>query len=67
MPTVWFAQLDPNGPAVPVKIRIKSEYGAMFMHLVHYTNGTEFLSAKVMDGIRAENEEAKAESVNTNP
>ncbi|MGZ9108326.1 MAG: DUF3108 domain-containing protein [Micavibrio sp.] len=71
LPTVWFAQLDPNGPAVPVKIRIKSEYGAMFMHLVHYTNGNAFLTADVMDGIRADNEEAKAElvsdSAKTNP
>lgn len=55
LPTVWFAKLDPEGPAVPVKIRIKSDYGAMFMHLVNYTNGNSFLTADVMDEIRAEN------------
>ena len=67
LPTVWFAQLDPDGPAVPVKIRIKSEYGAMFMHLVNYTNGSAYLTADVMEGIRAENKEAENDSAKTNP
>lgn len=51
LPTVWFAQLDPASPAVPVKIRVKSEYGGMFMHLVNYTNGAKVITADVMEDI----------------
>ena len=36
MPTVWFAQMIPGGPAIPVKIRVKTQYGALMMHLTHY-------------------------------
>ena len=36
MPTVWFAQMAAGEPAVPVKIRVKTEYGALFMHLTSY-------------------------------
>ncbi len=36
LPTVWMAQLSGTGPAVPVKMRIKTDYGTLFMHLVHY-------------------------------
>ena len=36
MPTVWFAQMAPGEPAVPVKIRVKTEYGTLFMHLTGY-------------------------------
>jgi len=36
MPTIWFAQMAPGEPAVPVKIRVKTEYGTLFMHLTHY-------------------------------
>jgi len=48
LPTIWFAQVDDNGPAVPVKIRIKTEYGGMFMHLVNYENQGEIRRAAVM-------------------
>lgn len=61
LPTVWFAKLDETGPAVPVKIRIKSDYGAMFMHLVNYTNGESFMTADVMEGIRKDNAKASGE------
>ncbi len=37
MPTIWFAQMAPGEPAVPVKIRVKTEYGTLFMHLTHYS------------------------------
>ncbi len=50
LPTVWFAQVDENSPAVPVKIRIKTEYGGMFMHLVDYKNGQTSKQAAVMNG-----------------
>ncbi len=46
MPTVWMGQLGENGPVVPVKIRVKTEYGALFMHLAEYQNGEEFLVAE---------------------
>lgn len=62
LPTVWFAKVDENGPAVPVKIRIKSDYGAMFMHLVNYTNGEAFMTADVMEGIREDNAEEAAKA-----
>jgi len=39
LPTVWFAKIDEDGPAVPVKIRVKTDYGTLFMHLVDYKNG----------------------------
>lgn len=41
MPTLWVAQMDKNGPAIPVKIHIKTIYGSMFMHLAEYDNGRE--------------------------
>lgn len=36
MPTIWLAQMAPGEPAVPVKIRVKTEYGTLFMHLTGY-------------------------------
>ncbi len=48
LPTIWFAKLDPAGPAVPVKIRVKSEYGAMFMHLVNYDDGASIVTADII-------------------
>lgn len=39
MPTVWMAKMKEDGPDVPVKIRVKTEYGALFMHLTGYQNG----------------------------
>src|SRR5690606_16221834 len=36
MPTIWFAQMAEGEPAVPVKIRVKTDYGTLFMHLTGY-------------------------------
>ncbi len=36
IPTVWIASLNPGAPAVPVKIRVKTDYGTLFMHLAEY-------------------------------
>lgn len=41
MPTVWIGRLSENGPAVPVKIRVKTAYGTLFMHLAEYRNGKD--------------------------
>ena len=43
MPTVWFASVSEGQPAVPVKIRVKTDYGTLFMHLTGYTNGQKTL------------------------
>lgn len=36
MPTVWFAQMAEGQPAVPVKVRVKTSYGTLFMHMTQY-------------------------------
>lgn len=46
LPTVWMAKIDENGPAVPVKIRVKTDYGVLFMHLVNYDNGRTSIVAE---------------------
>lgn len=33
MPTVWLASLNEGELAVPVKVRVKTDYGTLFMHL----------------------------------
>lgn len=45
LPTVWFARVSDDMPAVPVKIRVKTEYGTLFMHLTEYTNGSKVIKA----------------------
>ncbi len=45
LPTVWMAQLDKDGPAVPVKIRVKTDYGTLFMHLTSYQSGDALMKA----------------------
>lgn len=41
MPTIWFAKLnkDQSTPYMPVKIRVKTDYGTLFMHLTSYKDG----------------------------
>lgn len=46
MPTVWVAQLSENGPAIPVKIRVKTAYGTLFMHLAEYKSADTVLVAE---------------------
>lgn len=43
MPTIWFAQMAQGEPAVPVKIRVKTEYGALLMHLTGYQGAGQSL------------------------
>ena len=41
LPTVWMAKIDDHGPAVPVKVRVKTDYGTLFAHLIAYKNGVK--------------------------
>lgn len=43
IPTIWFANVAEGQPAVPVKIRVKTEYGTLFMHLTGYNGGGKTL------------------------
>lgn len=46
LPTIWLASIEEGAPAVPVKIRVKTDYGTLFMHLAEYNDGGEVLIAK---------------------
>ena len=46
MPTVWFAQMKEGHPAVPVKVRVKTNYGTLFMHMTKYHAGETKLALK---------------------
>lgn len=46
MPTVWFAKVAEGKPAVPVKVRVKTSYGTLFMHMTSYDDGTKALALK---------------------
>lgn len=46
MPTVWFAQMEEGQPAVPVRIRVRTDYGTLFMHLTKYQAGARTLALK---------------------
>lgn len=46
MPTVWLANMSENNVAVPVKMRVKTDYGTLFMHLVEYHNNGEVILAE---------------------
>lgn len=41
LPTVWLAKLTEDGPALPVKILVKTAYGALVMHAVSFKDGPE--------------------------
>ncbi len=49
LPTVWLAKIDDDGPAVPVKMRVKTDYGTLFMHLTEYKNDEKVITAKKDD------------------
>ena len=46
MPTVWLAQVTKNAVAVPVRVRVKTAYGTLFMHMTRYESGKTILKAK---------------------
>ncbi len=45
MPTLWMAAIKDGQPAVPVKIRVKTQNGTMFMHLTKYHSDDTILIA----------------------
>jgi hypothetical protein len=45
LPTVWMAKVGKSGPALPVKIRVVTDYGTLFMHLTKY-EGQQKMAAK---------------------
>jgi hypothetical protein len=49
MPTVWLANVKDGGPAIPVKIRVKTAYGTLFMHLAQYESGGNTVVAEKRD------------------
>ena len=47
IPTVWFANVTEGQPAVPVKVRVKTSYGTLFMHMTEYkTDGKSLALAE---------------------
>lgn len=46
MPTIWAGSLSPYGPAIPVKIRVKTSYGTLMMHLTEYRSGDDVKMAE---------------------
>lgn len=46
MPTIWMGRLSEDGPAVPIKILVKTKYGALFMHLAEYQKGKDIKVAE---------------------
>ena len=50
MPTVWLGSLSADGPAVPVKILVKTAYGSLFMHLSEYRDGDKVIVSEKRGG-----------------
>lgn len=46
MPTVWFATVQEGQVAIPVKVRVKTSYGTMFMHMTDYQTAGKKLASK---------------------
>lgn len=46
MPTVWMAQVTENAVVVPVRVRVKTAYGTLFMHMTRYESGDIVLKTK---------------------
>ncbi len=36
LPTIWLGRMSETSPYIPVKIRVKTDYGTLFMHLTSY-------------------------------
>ena len=44
LPTIWFAKVTEGQPAVPVKVRVKTSYGTLFMHMTSYRDSKKHLT-----------------------
>ncbi len=42
LPKLWLAHVEEDGPAVPVKIMVKTDYGALMAHLTDYDGEADF-------------------------
>lgn len=45
LPTMWVGKITPGAPAIPVKIRIVTSYGTLFLHLAQYKNDAKVMEA----------------------
>lgn len=41
LPTVWVGKLAGTDQVIPIKVRVKTDYGTLFMHLVDVANQTD--------------------------
>lgn len=39
LPTIWLGQMQDDKTYIPVKIRVKTDYGTLFLHLTSYKTG----------------------------
>lgn len=46
MPTVWFAKVKDGEAAIPIKVLVKTAYGALYMHLTEYHSGNTTMIAE---------------------
>lgn len=45
MPTIWMGMIEDKSVAIPVKIRVKTAFGTLFMHLTEYHDGQTLVKA----------------------
>ncbi len=45
LPTVWVGKISEDGPAIPIKILVKTAYGSLFMHLAEYQQAGKVIVA----------------------
>ncbi len=46
LPTVWVGKVSETGPAVPIKILVKTAYGSLFMHLAEFQTEDQIMVAE---------------------
>ncbi len=46
LPTLWLAQVSENAVVVPVRIRVKTDYGTLFVHMTSYESGEKILKVE---------------------
>ncbi len=50
MPTIWFAKVNKDKASlyVPVKVRVKTDYGTLFMHLTSYKDSQNNIKQRII-------------------